>query len=76
MAAGVPIAGIRDGGLAEVASEGGAAFADEASADALARAIERCLAHPDDYAAPELARRFDTAKFRAALLDHVGVPAL
>jgi glycosyltransferase involved in cell wall biosynthesis len=69
MAAGVPIVGIRAGGLAEIATEGGAAFAEEASADGLAHAIECCLAHPQDYTSPESAQRFDTAKFRVALLN-------
>ena len=57
MAAGLPIAGIRDGGLAEIALYGGAAFAEEPSAEGLAGAIERCLAHPEEIAAPKLACR-------------------
>ena len=71
MAAGVPIAGIRDGGLAEIASHGGAAFADMPSAEGLADAIECCLSRPAGYADPELSRRFDTSVFRTGLLDHI-----
>jgi glycosyltransferase involved in cell wall biosynthesis len=74
MAAGLPIAGIRDGGLAEIAADGGAAFAKEASAEGLAGAIERCLAHPEEIAAAELACRFDTPVFRRALIEHVEGP--
>jgi len=71
MAAGVPIAGIRDGGLGEIAADGGAAFAEQASAEALADAIECCLRRPGDYTAPELAQRFDTSVFRAGMREHV-----
>ncbi|HLF71279.1 MAG TPA: glycosyltransferase [Dehalococcoidia bacterium] len=71
MAAGVPLAGPRAGGLAEVGEQGGVSFATDESAEALAQAVARCLESPAEYTAPELARRFDASHFREAFVREV-----
>ncbi len=67
MAAGVPIAGLRAGGLAEIGAAGGVSFSEQATAAGLAEAAARCVEAPALFTARDAARRFSIDEFRTQI---------
>ena len=63
LAAGVPVVGIEQGGLAEIGEHGGVSFAEDQSAEAFAEAAAACLDNPSKFVARDSARRFSTQEF-------------